>query len=128
MTTAAERADAVYSAEKQAKSMFGNDISITMARCPAYGNEDVCILISGTKHAEAARPFLASMRGAKLSESSSVSFKTGMSYTYSVIEWTPTVSEMEVVATTEESSAVCGPCGGTKRVYDGEVCKFCETA
>lgn len=126
MATAAERADAILSVEQQAKSMLGNDISITMARCPVYGDDDVCILISGTKHTVAARAFLAVMRGAKLSEAESVSFRTGLRYTYSVIEWTPTVTEVEKVATTDESSAVCGPCGGTKRVLDGEICKFCE--
>lgn len=47
-----------------AQTLFGGDICIMVARAPAYGDDDTCILITGKRHAEAAKAFMA-IKGAK---------------------------------------------------------------
>ena len=44
-------------AEQAARKLFGEDVSFTVARSPAWGNEDCCVLIYGRSHAAVALTF-----------------------------------------------------------------------
>ncbi len=47
-----------------AKAAFGSDIIAMLARCPAFGHKDCCLIISGKNHAKAAKAFLTKVRNA----------------------------------------------------------------
>jgi hypothetical protein len=77
-------ADSIKKVNESAKKLFGSDISISVARCPAWGDQDTCILVSGKRHIEAASDF-ARLRGAMLSTAKSDGFMGMPSYTYSKV-------------------------------------------
>lgn len=59
-------AHAIQEANKTAKVAFGSDISITVARCPHFGNDDTLILVRGLRHREAAAGFARTVKGSKV--------------------------------------------------------------
>jgi hypothetical protein len=76
--------ESVGDLEESARKNFGGDIRIMLARCPAWGHEDICILISGSKHRAAAAPFR--RLGAQISEREGAGFGGLPPYTYSAVE------------------------------------------
>lgn len=62
----ATTADLIRSANDSARTAFGADIRILVARSPAFGHEDTLILVDGKRHAEAAAAFARTSRGAKV--------------------------------------------------------------
>jgi hypothetical protein len=63
---------------ESARKTFGADVAILVARAKAWGNDDTCIIVTGKKHAEAAKAF-ARLKGATLTT------KTTEGHTCSVI-------------------------------------------
>lgn len=75
-----ELAPAIASGRK----VFGPDFNLAIARCPAWGNEDTCILVYGQHHAAAAQGFM-SMPGAAVKVEQGGGFLGSPTYTYSVV-------------------------------------------
>jgi len=50
---------------KAARAVFGRDLIVMLARCPAFGHSDCCVIFSGAKHQEAAKAFLTKVANAK---------------------------------------------------------------
>lgn len=78
---------AIQAAQAAARKVFGADIRISVARSPAFGNDDVCVIVAGAEHAAAARSFARVVPSAKISEQISCAWMDRPAYTYSVIEW-----------------------------------------
>jgi hypothetical protein len=76
------------------RKVFGADHDLMIARCPAWGSDDVCLIVRGKQHAAAARA-VASKCGpsAKVTEQTSCAWTPPGStverpaYTYSVVEF-----------------------------------------
>lgn len=62
---------AIKDATQAARQLYGADISIQVARAPSFGHDDICILVRGKRHAEAAASFARVMRGARIEEQTS---------------------------------------------------------
>lgn len=71
--------------EKTMRARFGADISLTLARCPAFGDKDVCFIVNGANHKPAAAAFTQTNTGAKVATETGVRFKGETEYTYSVV-------------------------------------------
>lgn len=71
---------------ESARKVHGADISITVARAKAFGNEDNLILVMGGNHKDAACDVARSVgKGAKISEEKSTGFMGSPGYTYSAV-------------------------------------------
>lgn len=78
--------DALRKAEQSAKKLFGDDISFTLARSPAWGNEDCCILIYGRNHAAVACGFTQAIKGdVSITQEEGGGFRGSPTYTYSCV-------------------------------------------
>lgn len=69
---------------KSARKIFGSDITIMIARSPAYGHEDCCIIVNGTQHRRAARS-MASVIDSALHQVVESRRFSGESYSYSTV-------------------------------------------
>lgn len=74
----------IQAANESAQKLYGRDISIVVARAPAFGNDDTLIIVSGKRHAEAARGFALS-KGAQISTDTGRDFLGDGEYTYSKV-------------------------------------------
>lgn len=83
MVGAAELRAAVESGRK----VFGPDHDIMIARTPAWGNSDVCLIVRGKRHEAAARGILLASRNpaATMKEETSAGWRGRPAYTYSVV-------------------------------------------
>ncbi|RMX08527.1 hypothetical protein D8I35_05475 [Corticibacter populi] len=70
-----------------ARRAFGADISIMVARCKAWGNDDNCILVQGERHHDATAGFARTARGAKITADQSPGFMGSPARTYSKVVW-----------------------------------------
>ena len=77
----------IQATQASAQRIFGDDIRMSVARCPAYGCDDCCILVYGAMHAAAARAFAVVMPDAKISEQQGGGYRGGARYVYSVVEF-----------------------------------------
>jgi L-asparaginase II len=77
--------DAVSAAVTSARKVFGPDIEMMVARCPAWGNDDCCILVYGAQHALAAHGFARVVKGAQIEQQSSPPFMGTPGRTYSAV-------------------------------------------
>jgi hypothetical protein len=68
-----------------ARKLFGYDIDISLARHPNYGDDDVCFLVYGARHAEAATVFASHKGRVCISQAESLP-SASRKYTYSVVE------------------------------------------
>jgi len=59
MTTLSET---LVSFNTTARKAFGNDTNIVIARCPAYGSADTCLLVYGANHNQAAIAFASKVK------------------------------------------------------------------
>lgn len=76
--------ESIKSINGQARKVFGADTSILVARAPAFGNDDTCIIVSGKRHAEAAMGF-ATIKGAKLKTEIGHCFIDDTEYTFTTV-------------------------------------------
>jgi len=74
---------ALRSATEQARKLYGADINVLVARAPAFGNDDTCILVSGDRHAEAAAGLARVLRDARVEEQTQKSYFGCTSTAYS---------------------------------------------
>jgi hypothetical protein len=77
--------ETLKSATESARKLFGNDIHIMVARSPAYGDSDCCIIVNGKNHAAAACGFMQVAKGATIKTERATSFRGSNPYTYSVV-------------------------------------------
>jgi hypothetical protein len=75
----------IQAANESARKVFGSDICIMIARCPAWGNDDVCAIVQGKRQVEAAAGFAKVVRGAKLQ--TSVSSFMGEEHRTTSVTW-----------------------------------------
>ena len=69
-----------------ARRVHGADISITVARAKAFGNDDNLILVMGANHQAAAFDVVRSVgKGAKVTEEHGAGFMGSPNYTYSSV-------------------------------------------
>lgn len=73
-----ELADAIAAGRK----VFGPDFNLAIARCPAWGNDDTCILVYGKHHVAAAQGFMA-LPDATVKVEQGGGFMGSPTYTYS---------------------------------------------
>ena len=52
--------------QAKTRAVFGDDIKILVARAVAFGSDDNCLLVMGSRHAEAARAVATVAKGAKI--------------------------------------------------------------
>jgi hypothetical protein len=67
-----------------AREIFGNDITMMIARCPSWGHGDCCIIVNGMQHLRAARSMATIIDSAQHQVVESVRFN-GESYSYSTV-------------------------------------------
>lgn len=78
--------DSLRKAEQSAKKLFGADIQFLLARAPAFGSDDCCILVMGKNHLAAAQGFARVVKGGvKITEERSSGFMSIKPYTYSSV-------------------------------------------
>lgn len=75
----------IQAANDQARKVFGDDICIMVARCPAWGHDDVCAIVQGKRQVEAAAGFAKVVRSAKLH--TSVSSFMGEEHRSTSVTW-----------------------------------------
>lgn len=78
---------AIDAASASARKVFGPDLKMMVARCPAWGGADTCIIINGALHAKAAQGFAQVIPGAKLTPHTSGGFLGLPASTYTVVEF-----------------------------------------
>ena len=71
--------------EKTMRARFGADISLTLARCPAFGDKDVCFIVNGANHKPAAAAFTHTKTGATVAVETGIRWRESAEYTYSVV-------------------------------------------
>ena len=76
------------------KPRFGADVSITLARAPAWGNDDACLLINGTRHEETTLAVIVGLAAVgatkfKTEVLGSYGFRGIPPYTYSLLSFQP---------------------------------------
>lgn len=71
-----------------ARKVFGDDIEFTLARAPAWGNDDCCILVYGKQHAAAARAF-GCLAGATVTADRGGGFMGRPIFSYSIVTFQP---------------------------------------
>lgn len=72
---------------ESARKLFGADTSILVARAPAFGNRDACVIVMGKRHADAARHFALAVRGARIQTVAGVDFLSNKPTAHSTVEW-----------------------------------------
>lgn len=76
------------------KPRFGADVAITLARAPAWGNEDACLLVHGARHEETALAVIVGLAAVgatkfKTEVQTGGGFRGMPTYTYSVVSFYP---------------------------------------
>ena len=69
---------------KSAREVFGNDITMMIARCPDWGHDDCCIIVNGAQHTTAAKSMASIIDGAEHQIVKSMRFGGG-NYSYSTV-------------------------------------------
>lgn len=54
---------------KSARKVFGSDVTVLVARSPAFGDDDICFVVEGRRQNDVARDLLRFVRRGKISES-----------------------------------------------------------
>lgn len=80
-------ANAISAANVSARKLFGADICIVVARSPAFGNDDVLVVVQGGRHAEAAAGFAGAVRGARLRRVNGTCFFTKKPVSHTEVQW-----------------------------------------
>ena len=70
-----------------ARKLYGDDIEMLVARCPAWGNDDCCVLVYGKRHAEAAGAFALVVKGARIEQQSTAAWRSIPAHTYSAVSF-----------------------------------------
>lgn len=76
---------AITAAVTSARKVFGADIEMMVARCPAWGNDDCCVLVHGARHAQAASAFALVVKGAAIEQQTTAAWRGIPEHTYSVV-------------------------------------------
>lgn len=72
--------------EASASKVLGCKIEMMIARCPAWGSDDCCVIVKGERHAAAAASMvLVAGPGAKVELVEQCGFRGAPDYTYSVV-------------------------------------------
>lgn len=69
---------------KSAREIFGNDITMMIARCPSWGHEDCCIIVNGEQHSAVAKSMVSRIDRAQHQIVESMRFGGG-NYSYSTV-------------------------------------------
>lgn len=77
--------EAIKDATDRARKLYGADIRILVARSPAFGHDDTCILVQGRRHAEVAAGFARVMRGARIKTETTTTALGSQPRTYSSV-------------------------------------------
>lgn len=78
-------ANTIAAMNNSAKKVFGSDINMIVARAPAFGNDDVCLIIQGRRQDEVAADLLRLLDGGKVGHNTTEFM--GQTITSTVIEW-----------------------------------------
>lgn len=65
-----------------ARKVHGDDISLLVARCVAFGNDDNLVLVMGKNQKSAALDFAKTVKGSKVKEEKSIDGKTYSSVSF----------------------------------------------
>ncbi len=74
----------VQEAQVAAQKVFGANTKFMVARAPAWGHDDCCVLVYGDRHADAAKAFLYAT-AAEIKTEIGGGFRGSPFYTYSVV-------------------------------------------
>ena len=77
----------IRATETSARNVHGADINILLARAPALGHTDCCVIIQGEKHAAVAFDIARFAKGAKITLQTSPAFMGLPASTHSVVEF-----------------------------------------
>lgn len=81
-------ADEITRLNAAARRVYGDDISIVVARAPAFGNRDTCYIVFGTAQADVALDLLRFVRNGKVRQPTSNEFM-GTKSVYTIVEEMP---------------------------------------
>ena len=68
------------------KATFGADMSILIARAPAYGNDDFCFIVNGANRLPAAHALARILKEGKVREDSTPAWRGLPKKYYSIVE------------------------------------------
>lgn len=77
----------IRATEASARKVHGADIGLLLARAPAFGHSDCCLIVRGVKHAAVAADLARFAKGSKVSTQKHPAFMGEPGNTYSVVEF-----------------------------------------
>ena len=67
------------------KSQFGSDMTVSIARCPAFGHSDVCYIVKGKNHNKAAKSLVSAHKSGLVESKVGGFVEDGTLYEYSTV-------------------------------------------